>query len=555
MDGGVEDMRMTRGSEAGNERGRCEGDAGATLALMAILMAILVGMVGFAVDLGLAFNERRQDQASVDSAVLSGAYEWLALGGSEQAIFDEVVRLSYEDIDTSGMSATEWEAMWAGCTDPDAAGRGFTNPISASINGGAPQDIACITIKGGSSEQLRVRLPNQPVPTLFAGLLGFDTFQISAFAEAGGDVGDSSAVIPFMIDASSASASVICLKSPSQGTALPPCDGADQGDFGYVDFLRPSVDGTFNARCGSSGFQDRFAENVASGLDHLLSVRAGTSKTNLTTPMIKENPTNCGLDFPEPPNHGWTQTGNINVNCNQDTKLVRAFLSQADDADFADGLGGRLTRVPPSSVLNGSAWPTVDNVCNQSRLDGIDNRPLWEFIPTDGSIVFDSSSGPNHAPLSCNPTWITGIAANITTMARTNRLQQCFTDYAALGYTTPIFTKDTNGDGTYDVQESPRFAWIPLIWEDLADKSNMQYNAAENGGFNIKQMRPVFINTLFFGAVPARTWNVGEVMPSTFGNLAGVAAFTWPTENASMLPIEIWENPQVLPHGGVQLTR
>ncbi|MCB1262590.1 MAG: Tad domain-containing protein, partial [Acidimicrobiales bacterium] len=166
---------------------------------MAILMAILVGMVGFAVDLGLAFNERRQDQASVDSAVLSGAYEWLALGGSEQAIFDEVVRLSYEDIDTSGMSATEWEAMWAGCTDPDAAGRGFTNPISASINGGAPQDIACITIKGGSSEQLRVRLPNQPVPTLFAGLLGFDTFQISAFAEAGGDVGDSSAVIPFMI--------------------------------------------------------------------------------------------------------------------------------------------------------------------------------------------------------------------------------------------------------------------------------------------------------------------------------------------------------------------
>ena len=45
MDGGVEDMRMTRGSEAGNERGRCEGDAGATLALMAILMAILVGMV------------------------------------------------------------------------------------------------------------------------------------------------------------------------------------------------------------------------------------------------------------------------------------------------------------------------------------------------------------------------------------------------------------------------------------------------------------------------------------------------------------------------------
>src|SRR5690606_41722921 len=61
-----QDMRMTRWSDGRNEPGRCEGDSGATLALMAILMAILVGMVGFAVDLGLAFNERRQDQASVE---------------------------------------------------------------------------------------------------------------------------------------------------------------------------------------------------------------------------------------------------------------------------------------------------------------------------------------------------------------------------------------------------------------------------------------------------------------------------------------------------------
>ena len=55
---------MTRG-----EKGR----AGVTLILFALMLAVMLVFVALAMDSGLVFNERRQDQSAVDAAVLAAA--------------------------------------------------------------------------------------------------------------------------------------------------------------------------------------------------------------------------------------------------------------------------------------------------------------------------------------------------------------------------------------------------------------------------------------------------------------------------------------------------
>src|SRR5690349_14280603 len=54
---------------------RRRGERGQTLVVVALLAAILIGILGLAVDVGYAYSERRQIQNAADASALNGARE------------------------------------------------------------------------------------------------------------------------------------------------------------------------------------------------------------------------------------------------------------------------------------------------------------------------------------------------------------------------------------------------------------------------------------------------------------------------------------------------
>ncbi len=73
-------------------------DKGATAVFIAFSMVMIIGSVAIAVDLGLGFNDRRVDQTSADTGVMSGAVE-LVLGSSNDTVVTEALDL-IRDADT-----------------------------------------------------------------------------------------------------------------------------------------------------------------------------------------------------------------------------------------------------------------------------------------------------------------------------------------------------------------------------------------------------------------------------------------------------------------------
>ena len=69
-------------------------DQGAAALFIAAGMVLFLGMAAMAVDLGLGFNERRQDQSAADSGVMAGALE--AVNGPDDMVTESIsyVRLN-----------------------------------------------------------------------------------------------------------------------------------------------------------------------------------------------------------------------------------------------------------------------------------------------------------------------------------------------------------------------------------------------------------------------------------------------------------------------------
>ena len=91
----------------------------------------------------------------------------------------------------------------------------------------------------------------------------------------------------------------------------------------------------------------------------------------------------------------------------------------------------------------------------------IDNRPLWEFIPT--GLAFD-------VPVSCHrETFDALLAATPVAFQKVvmhAALTTCIKDYVAAGSTAPVFTANTagivdHGLALFDIQSSPRFVYTP----------------------------------------------------------------------------------------------
>jgi hypothetical protein len=304
----------------------------------------------------------------------------------------EVRRLSLTNFGTTS-------ADWDGCADTSKPAR-FT--VSAP-------GTACVSFTAGLTE-IRVRVPNRDVDTNFAGVIGINTIATSAFAEVTTGNGQSGAVLPFGLPPS-AGGSEICVKTGSGPLPAPPCDGPDEGNFGFLDFKNY----TDPVSCNSG---DLIA-NIASGIDHFLE----TGSTNPSS--VHENDFCPNVNAR--PDRSKAQTGNVA------SKFHEGFVDSSS----------------PMARLQRGPWTKINTM---GQL--LDDKPLWEFI-SDGSGFCAEATIAATLP---NPH--DGMAACLSSG-----------DVGSLRF----FEDSGGISGVYDLIESPRWAFVPGINVDFASGGSQDY--------------------------------------------------------------------------------
>ena len=293
----------------------------------------------------------------------------------------------------------------------------------------AANDNTCISTNARMNA-IRIRLPNSNVDTGFARIIGVDTLQVNALA--GGQLRlRGPGILPFGLPSMAATGIEVCLRSGSAGHAEPPCDGASSGNLGWLDIPLHgnTLMGTLQDCTPDTG---TLATNLIHGADHPL----GTWETG---DPKRSDTAQCPVDTP-PPNQLEGQTG----------------LSSALDPGFV----GRLQDTPYDKrlVRVGTAQ--------------LDDTPLWEFIDPDLEAPA--------IPESCE-------RSEITTKAL---MGTCLADFKVGGYTTPLFTVDSDPtDNWYDIELSPRFGYVPQLWQDEWSVGKKPYE--------IKSFKPIFIQTAY----------------------------------------------------------
>jgi hypothetical protein len=347
------------------------------------------------------------------------------------------------------------------------------------------------------------------VTTAFAGIMGIGQIHVSASAEAQIEFGYSAGLVPYGLPASRATDTEVCLKTGPNGfaPAVPPCQGPSEGNFGPLDFsfFGNAAAGTLTACDGPDTTQ--MIVNTILGVDHPLTVYTGT---------VRDDRAACtaGADPGDRPNQAYSQTG---FGSSLDTGLVSGttYMDRV--------LKGRLANTPFETLVVRNGRPPLDN------------RPLWSYI--DPNLPFGTA-----VPTSCNP-------ANITDR---ELMALCLDDYkAGVGCAAacqPLFTVDRDFDGLADLQQTPRFAYVPQLLANVMDTGNTAHQ--------FTAFRPVFIQTLYFGCNASScnvTWNPGEPLSArTNRDVQALTTFLLP---ASALPQTILENepgtrgtPQVVLH-------
>lgn len=428
---------------------RVGGEDGAAVVLVALTVGVLLVFVAFAVDISGALGERRKSQNTVDAAALAGGLMLVDSDGrlttaAEGPVAQEIIDLSYENLrndtalsDVNALTASEWSARFAACTDPDRDSTAF--PVVSSLS-------PCISFNSRMT-RARVRLPDLTIDTSFASVIGFDSLAVNAAAEVELVPDARSGILPFGLPGGNSGDSEVCLKSKNN-PALSPCDGAEEGHFGSVDISMYGnpVMGTPTACSGET--QKKLAVNIAIGIDHELSTYSSG------TPVLDRQ--ECP-DLAATPNSILAQTG---VGSSLDRGLI------AGEAIGGQTFPGRLTTGP---------W--ADRAVRQGSL--LDDQPLWAFV--------DPTLTSAEVPASCVPGAITSKALMVL----------CLDDYklAAATATLPaLFTADGDGVPGPDILRSPRFAWVPQLY---ADNWNAEPDVTPQY-YNIEAFRPVFLQTTYF---------------------------------------------------------
>jgi len=431
-------------------------ERGVVLVVVALCLTVLMIFAAFAVDFGAARTARRKGQATVDGGTLAGGQLLVSdtgelTGADPDDVADEVIEVTHLNLTSDGalsdagsLTLDEWRSRFTSCTDPERDIGRF--PTTSSVSD-------CISFNTQMT-RIRVRLPDLNVGTYFANVIGIDSLDVHAVAEADLVAGRSGGVLPFGL-LGGTSGPEVCLRTGSQ-PELPPCTGPSSGNFDSVNvrFFGNPVLGTPEMCTGEEPL--RLAVNIAQGIDHRMSEYGAG-------PALHDGDACADLSL-----HPNRTDGRPGVTAQTlDEGLVVGIEETNPDVALLGGhpIPGRLANGP---WLDGATWATREA---RSHAPILDDVPLWTFI--------DSALAAPSIPDLCDQT--------ITPIDDKSDMTACLSAFTDGGYTTPLFTAD--------IVQSPRLAWVPQFEDTEWGEGRKDYN--------IRAFRPVFLQTLYFACPPS----------------------------------------------------
>ncbi|HKX75319.1 MAG TPA: pilus assembly protein TadG-related protein, partial [Acidimicrobiia bacterium] len=227
-------------------------------------------MAAIAVDLGAAFDDRRQQQSAADVGALAAVQYANTNHGNPAACSGSLIQLAacrgaYEamSVIAGTMNSRFTAADWTACVDAGDSAYPFHSGVSD-----------CISYTS-NLKKARVVLPTSQVDTAFGGGIGWNSIAITSDAEAGADLNSSSDLIPFALGPTGGGSSQACMfANPTENLDVAPCNGPTQGNFGFLDIALYGNDTVGTSTLCTGATQSRLATNIALGYDHELTVYA-----------------------------------------------------------------------------------------------------------------------------------------------------------------------------------------------------------------------------------------------------------------------------------------
>jgi hypothetical protein len=453
-------------------------DRGTAAVLTAASMILFMGLAALAIDLGAGFAEDRVDQTAADLGVVAGALQYISpdvLGTATQQVLDFV-----EDNLPNTYSAAEWEAMWTACTDPSKPA-GF-NPLPAP----AAWTAATIDCISGSTDELRVRVPDQIVQTTFGRVIGFDQLSTWAVAQAQVRFRSGGGIRPFgLLDGLAAGTQ--CLSTSPGGLAWPPCDGPSSGNFGAINSQTWGNDDIGSLiDCGLPG-NDELAQNIALGVDHLIGLAPaepiyGAVYNGVVdaTARLDDCQDIGGVAFPtdNTPSFGPVNTLRIDTGFNLKAATKIGFIA-GQPADFPNA-----SPAPTPLLQQTSGAGVFSTRLIWEKLTGapvsyrVDNTPLSNHLRPVAALAADGMGAPLLAL--CNKVLIE--AAPDVSAAMSACLAAYETELLVDPNLTHLF-EDTIG-------ENPRFTWVPQFHYSVYGSGNHWQP--------VKTYRMVYLDIIWF---------------------------------------------------------
>jgi hypothetical protein len=401
---------------------------GASAILVTGSLLLLLGMAAFAVDLGAVYAEDRQDQTAADLSVLAGAIEYTGSGGATGAR-DQVLAFVAANLPTT-YTSTEWRAIWMACTDPGMPA-GFNASAAPS---GWGTTLPCIS---GDDDEIRVRVPDQLVESVFGRAIGVDEIATRAVAQARTQFIDGvGGVRPFGV-LNGLAAGQVCLTTSPPGRVSPPCDGPTSGNFGTLNSQTWGGPNTI-VDCGTPG-NPELAINIALGVDHLIGLApsfAGSGGPYGSYPASTTRLDDCtvsgGRAVPSDnsPSMGPVNTMRADTGFSQ-FHATKAGLISGAAADFPNRIGTvtpllqQTAGSPSTRLIREKDGPTTYTY-------EVDNTPLWDYL--NGSGV-------------CSQATVAGASSPRAAM------NTCLAAVESGSVTGPIFDDS--------IGSNPRFGWVP----------------------------------------------------------------------------------------------
>ena len=494
---------------------------GQVLVLVCLNLVVLMIFTAFVIDVGSMYLERRQDVAAADSAVTAGAARLIIrTTASKDVVGRDAVAMARVNLRVPP-SVGRWNDLFAGCTDPN---RNLTeypdgDNYRPTLSDGRPTDCVHFNV---TFTRIRVRIPDQVVPTTFARVVGVNSLQTFAESEA--------RITPGWIGAKGIPLAI----NPSQGTPTDLlCIRRDRACSGPTNQATRILDAPLFANpqsCGSMfhppqpgdatpnldpTLGDRVAENAAIGLDHTVVVWDGVA--------ADRRGDDCGpLGAPRAPTPmpNWLFAHEYDNLAGRAPAAVQQFIG-----GFADGLvfgkGGAAFRAGdprPRLERYPAGWTQTRSLTDGAGSYVVDDRPLWDYI---GTGRLPTSCGRGSFDLS-NPSDPNNTGPTIGHMVR------CLRDWNSSF--DAIFTADSDNDGKPDIQFSPRAGIVPLV-------GGCPNNCGDYPPVPITGFQVAFIQTLYMSSDPAGSCPCTEYNPGV--DLTGRVLDNGPIDVTGMEPVGI----------------